>query len=77
MTRSVMMSPDEIGEVLGVSLLGIVPMDENVIICSNSGKSLIGSGTPAGKAFERIASRMTGRAVPVPRLKRGRKGLFR
>ncbi len=77
MKDTVMMMPDEISEVLGVPLLGVVPYDEQVIVYSNKGKSLAGSRTPAGKAFGRIAERMTGRSVSVPPLRKGMKGLFR
>ena len=77
MRSEVMMTPDDISDVLGVPLVGVIPEDEQVIVCCNAGKTLIGTGTPAGKAFERIAQRVLGTAVPLPELNRRRGGLFR
>lgn len=75
--RGAMMLPEDITDVLGVNLIGAVPDDDAVIEYSNAGRTLIGTNTAAGKAFERISRRIVGETVPIPPLKKSRKGLFR
>ncbi len=77
MRNEVMMTPEDISDVLGVPLVGVIPEDEQVIVCCNAGKPVIGTRTPAGKAMDRIAKRVLGTAVPLPELNRRRGGLFR
>lgn len=77
MKHSVMMSPDDISEVLGADLLGIVPEDEHVLIACNRGMPPCDTAYPAGKALSRISQRIAGIAAPMPPLNKKRGGLFR
>ena len=77
MKHSVMMSPQDINEVLGVDLLGVVPEDEEVLIACNRGMPPVDKAYPAGRALKRIADRIAGQAVPLPPLNKKRGGLFR
>ena len=47
-----------------VDLIGIVPDDENIVISTNQGEPLVGSNTPAGKAYQNICNRVMGKDVP-------------
>jgi len=77
LTKSrVLMTPEDISDVLGTELVGVVPEDEGVLIAGNEGRSLLSTRTPSAAAFKRIARRMLGMAEDLPpyRLRRG--GLF-
>lgn len=60
-----MMSSDDVVEVLGINLIGVVPDDENIVISTNKGEPLVGSDTLAGKAYMNICRRMLGEEVPM------------
>ena len=74
--RTVMMTPEDISEVLGTELVGVIPDDEAAIVACNEGRPLIGQASKAGRALERIAMRVGGMAAPLPPLKKSRGGLF-
>ncbi len=60
-----MLSPDDVTDILGIKIIGIVPEDENVVPSSNSGVPVTLNGTSrAGKAFQHIARRLMGERVP-------------
>lgn len=63
--REEMMSSDDVVEVLGINLIGVVPDDENIVISTNKGEPLVGSDTLAGKAYMNICRRMLGEEVPM------------
>lgn len=60
-----MMSSDDVVEVLGINLIGVVPDDENIVISTNKGEPLVGSDTLAGKAYMNICRRLLGEEVPM------------
>ncbi|MDE6635936.1 MAG: septum site-determining protein MinD [Lachnospiraceae bacterium] len=60
-----MMSSDDVVEVLGINLIGVVPDDENIVISTNKGEPLVGSDTLAGKAYMNICRRILGEEVPM------------
>jgi len=62
--RGDMMSVNDVSDILGIPLIGIVPDDENIIIASNQGQPLVGEGTLAGKAFQHITRRVLGETIP-------------
>ena len=62
--RGDMLSKEDVLDILAVDLIGIVPDDENIVISTNQGEPLVGSSTPAGKAYENICSRVMGKEVP-------------
>lgn len=60
-----MLSADDVLDLLGVPLIGIVPEDETVIVSSNRGTPVAQDGkSRAGQAFRNIARRLNGEAVP-------------
>ena len=62
--RGEMMSVDDVQEILAVPLLGILPDDEQVVIATNQGEAIAGSGSRAGEAFTNISHRILGESVP-------------
>lgn len=62
--RGEMMSPEDVVDLLGVPLIGVIPDDEQVILATNQGVSLLESGSLAGRAYENIVSRILGEEVP-------------
>lgn len=63
--RGDMMSASDVTDILSVPLIGIVPDDEHVVISTNQGEPLVGSMTPAGKAYQNISYRVSGKDVPL------------
>ena len=61
-----MMSASDVVDVLGLSLLGIVPDDENIVIATNKGEPLVDTDTAAGEAYMNICRRICGKDVPIP-----------
>ncbi len=60
-----MLSAEDVLDLLGIRLIGIVPEDENVIIGSNRGTPIAADGkSRAGQAFRNIAKRLQGVDVP-------------
>ena len=56
-----MLNHQDIMEVLSVKLMGLVPMDEQVVISTNIGLPLVmQNNSKAGQAFKRIARRLNG-----------------
>ncbi len=67
-----MLSVADIKELLGVSLLGIIPECQSVLSASNAGSPVIrDDGSLAGKAYSRIISRFLGEEVPDDSAKKG------
>jgi septum site-determining protein MinD len=63
--RGDMMSVSDVLEILSVSLLGIVPEDEYVVVSTNRGEPAVLSGKAlAGRAYLNIARRLLGFDVP-------------
>ncbi|NLG25757.1 MAG: septum site-determining protein MinD [Clostridiales bacterium] len=66
-------SPNEMASALGISLLGLVPEERGVSRAMSTGKPEALIGTAAGRAYQNIARRLMGEAVPLPGTKpRGR-----
>ena len=70
-----MMSSDDVVDILGIDLIGIVPDDEHIITSTNNGEPLVGSDCLAGKAYENICHRIMGEEVPFLDLE-GKTGVF-
>lgn len=63
--RGDMLHTDDVIDVLGIKLIGVVPDDESIIISTNQGRPLVMSnGSSAGQAFKNIALRLAGQEVP-------------
>ncbi|KXK12169.1 MAG: septum site-determining protein MinD [Chloroflexi bacterium OLB14] len=64
-----MLSAEDVLDLLGIQLLGIVPEDENVVIGSNKGAPVVTDAkSRAGQAFRNIAKRLQGQDVPLMNL---------
>ncbi len=64
-----MLSADDVLDLLGIRLIGLVPEDETVIVSSNRGTPVSQDGkSRAGQAFRNIARRIKGEEVPFMEL---------
>ncbi|MGE5249845.1 MAG: septum site-determining protein MinD [Bacteroidota bacterium] len=64
-----MLSADDVLDLLGIRLLGVVPEDESVIVSSNRGSPVAADPkSRAGTAFRNIAKRLQGYDVPFMEL---------
>jgi len=60
-----MLSAEDVIDLLGIKLIGIVPEDESVIVGSNRGTPVAADGkSRAGQAFRNIGKRLQGVEVP-------------
>jgi septum site-determining protein MinD len=60
-----MLSAEDVLDLLGIQLIGIVPEDESVIISSNRGTPVVTDDkSRAGQAFRNIAKRLQGQDTP-------------
>ncbi len=70
-----MLSHEDIVDVLSIELIGLIPMDEQVVVSSNTGIPLVmQKGSLAGEAFKRIAMRLNGNTdlpIQVPQTHSG------
>ncbi len=65
--RGDMLEVDDVLEILGVKLIGIVPEDEQILVSTNIGNPISLSDSSkmgAGTAFRNIAKRITGEDIP-------------
>ncbi|MCD8365877.1 MAG: septum site-determining protein MinD [Clostridiales bacterium] len=74
--RGDMMSVEDVCEILGTPLIGAVPDDENVVVSTNRGEPLVGTGCLSGRAYFNIVRRILGEEVDFLDLEE-KKGLFR
>ncbi|MBS9778340.1 MAG: septum site-determining protein MinD [Gammaproteobacteria bacterium] len=72
-----MLSVEDIIEILGIELLGVIPESEAVLSSSNKGDPVIlDSNTNAGQAYSDLISRFLGDDVPHRFLEARKKGLL-
>lgn len=72
MRRGDMLSVEDVEDILGVELLGVVERDDNVIVAANCGEPVVyNPKSRAGRAFSRIAGRLVGEDVPLRAYDRG------
>ncbi|MFO7963683.1 MAG: septum site-determining protein MinD [Desulfobacterales bacterium] len=68
-----MLSHEDVVDVLSIELLGLIPMDDQVVISTNTGSPLVTQkGSIAGEAMWRIAMRLNGEAdlpILMPQMK--------
>ena len=63
--RGDMLEVDDVLEILGVKLIGIVPEDERILVSTNLGNpASLDESNQAGAEFRNIARRITGQEVP-------------
>lgn len=64
--RGEMLEVDDVLELLGIDLLGIVPDDEGIVVSTNRGEPIIKrEDSRAGKAYQNIVKRVLGEKVPL------------
>ena len=60
-----MMSVEDVSEILAIDIIGIVPDDENIVVCANKGEpAVLSEKSPAGQAYRNIVQRIIGHEVP-------------
>lgn len=73
--RGDMLSHEDMVDVLSIELVGLVEMDDQVIVSTNTGMPLpLQKESRAGEAFRRIAARLNGQVnlpIQVPRTEQG------
>jgi septum site-determining protein MinD len=61
-----MMTIDDILDILGIELIGVVPDDEDIIISTNRGEPAASNmKSRAGQAYRNIAKRISGEEIPI------------
>jgi septum site-determining protein MinD len=75
--RGDMMSVEDVQEILGLSVLGVVPESESVLASSNAGTPVIlDAESAAGQAYDDAVARLLGGALPMRFVDVQKKGLF-
>lgn len=65
--RGDMLSVQDVQDILGIELIGVIERDENIIVAANTGEPCVyNQKSKAGAAFNRIASRLCGEQVQFP-----------
>lgn len=67
--RGEMMSVEDVTEILAVNLLGVIPDDEQIVIATNQGETVIRKDCLSGHAYENICRRICGEELPIPDFK--------
>lgn len=76
--RGDMLSHEDVMEVLSIELLGLVPMDDRVVVSTNNGVPLVlEKGSGAGEAFRRIAMRLNGQPDLPVQVPKGQRSLWK
>ncbi|AQS59958.1 septum site-determining protein MinD [Desulforamulus ferrireducens] len=67
--RGDMMSIDDMNEILAIDLLGVVPEDEQVVVTTNKGETVVRDDKSlSGQAYRNITRRIMGENVPLMNL---------
>ena len=67
-----MLSIEDVQEILGIDLLGVVERDDSIIIAANTGEPVVyNPKSRAGKSFSNIAARLCGENLPIEDLTGG------
>lgn len=61
--RGDMMSVEDVTEILAINLLGAIPDDEQIVIATNQGETVVSSDAISGKAYINICKRILGEEV--------------
>lgn len=65
--RGDMLSVQDVQDILGIDLMGVIERDESIIVAANCGEPVVyNQKSRAGQAFSRIAARVCGENVPFP-----------
>jgi len=72
-----MMSVDDVKEILGVEVIGVIPESPDVLSASNAGIPVIlKEDSDAARAYEDAVARLLGESVPLRFLEEPKKGLL-
>jgi septum site-determining protein MinD len=72
-----MMGVDDVKEILGIEVLGVIPESPGVLTASNAGVPVIlDDVSPAGQAYEDAVARLAGEPRPMRFLEAQKKGLL-
>lgn len=70
--RGDMISLEDIIDILGIKLIGVVPDDESIIVSTNKGEpSVLNEKTRPAIAYRNVAKRILGEEVPLMELEKG------
>ncbi|MBR5156831.1 MAG: septum site-determining protein MinD [Clostridia bacterium] len=68
--RGDMLNLEDMIDVLGIKLIGVVPDDEEIIVSTNKGEpAILNNKSQAGTAYSNIARRILGEDIPLMELK--------
>jgi len=70
------LSLEDIGELLGLPLLGVIPESKQVLTSTNLGQPVIASQDRAGEAYKDLVKRFLGEEVPFRFIKPEEKSFF-
>lgn len=74
--KDYMLNIDEIIDILGIDLIGVVPEDEMIIVSANKNEPVVlNKKSKSGIAYKNVAERLTGNIVPLMEFEK--KGIFR
>ncbi len=59
-----MMTAQDVVDVLSISLIGVIPYDEKIVVSTNTGTPLAGDESLVGRAYMNICHRVMGEEVP-------------
>ncbi|HYH04934.1 MAG TPA: septum site-determining protein MinD [Bacillota bacterium] len=63
--RGDMMSVEDVKDILGVELMGVIPDDQTIIVSTNRGEPAVSdNASRAGQAYRNIVARLEGEKVP-------------
>ncbi|MCD8299970.1 MAG: septum site-determining protein MinD [Clostridiales bacterium] len=71
-----MASHEDISEILGIPVVGLIPDDDAALGCANRGEPMVDTDCPAGKAFLDICHRLLGEEVELT-ISEEKRGFFR
>jgi len=67
--RGDMMDIEDVIEILAITLIGVVPDDQDVIVATNKGEPVVfDRRTRSGQAYHNIVRRLEGEDVPLMQL---------
>ena len=70
--RGDMLSVRDVQDILGIEIIGVVERDDQIISAANCGEPVVyNQKSKAGQAFTRIAARVCGEQITVPRFDTG------
>jgi septum site-determining protein MinD len=72
-----MMSVDDVKEILGIDVIGVVPESPDVLSASNAGTPVIlNAESDVAKAYEDAVARLLGETIPLRFIEEPKKGFF-